>query len=198
MLKAYQYNFSSDIYAANDVVGAKILWDGTIGENKPIKEGYLRELSNSELETLFPVIDENGREIEGQEISVREMLENYGETPGWLCAYNPKIGMRIQIILRIFPNADIVDQQRVIEVNGLKKNSQPQNCEIVAMKEMGLPSVSSRRFYLVECENYGIHLRICTAYPNCGYDEFAVVHHMKNVHDVDYPSWKEYFKESIT
>ncbi|MBN8921601.1 MAG: hypothetical protein BGP10_15945 [Rhodanobacter sp. 68-29] len=84
MLKAYQCD-DSDVYAANDAEEAKRLWHDTVGEDEPMADGYPRELDDAELDRRYPAFDENECPIEGQTTSVREMLVEHGDDPGWLC-----------------------------------------------------------------------------------------------------------------
>ena len=49
---------------------------------KFLEEG---ELTDEELDVRYPAFDEDERPIEGETISVREMLVEHGDRPGWLC-----------------------------------------------------------------------------------------------------------------
>ncbi len=84
MLKAYHCD-DSYIYAAENAEQAAQLWRETIGEDEPMEDGYPRELTNEELDVRYPAFDEDERPIEGQTVSIREMLEEPGSEPGWLC-----------------------------------------------------------------------------------------------------------------
>ena len=84
MLKAYQCDYS-DVYAAESAEQAAQLWRDTVGEDEPMEDGYPRELSDEELDVRYQAFDEDERPIEGQTTSVREMLAEHGNEPGWLC-----------------------------------------------------------------------------------------------------------------
>ena len=84
MLKAYQCD-DSDVYAANDAEEAKRLWREHVGGDEPMDDDYPRELDDEELDKRYPAFDEDERPIEGETTSVREMLAEHGDTPGWLC-----------------------------------------------------------------------------------------------------------------
>ena len=84
MLKAYQCD-ESDVYAANDVEEAKRLWREHVGGDEPMDDDYPRELDDEELDKRYPAFDEDERPIEGETTSVREMLAEHGNEPGWLC-----------------------------------------------------------------------------------------------------------------
>jgi hypothetical protein len=84
MLKAYQCD-DRDVYAANDAQEAKRLWHETVGEDEEMDDEFPHELPPEALLIRYPAFDENERPIEGQTISVAEMLVEHGDTPGWLC-----------------------------------------------------------------------------------------------------------------
>lgn len=84
MLKAYQCE-DSDIYAANDAQEAKRLWREIFDEDEDMDDEFPHELTSEALLIRYPAFDENERPIEGQTISVAEMLAKHGDTPGWLC-----------------------------------------------------------------------------------------------------------------
>ncbi len=81
MLKAYQCT-DDDLYAAPSVEQAAMLCEADVGE--PCEEGYPRELSDEELDKRHPAFDEDENPVDGQTISVREMLAKHGNDPGWL------------------------------------------------------------------------------------------------------------------
>ena len=84
MLKAYQCD-DGDVYAANDAEEAKRLWRELVGGDEAMDEDYPRELDAAELDKRYPAFDEDERPIDGQTTSVRKMLEEHGNEPGWLC-----------------------------------------------------------------------------------------------------------------
>lgn len=82
-LKAYQCD-DYDLYAARDAEEAKRLWHEQCGHDDPMEDGYPRELSDAELDRRQPAFDEDGTLIEGETTSIREMLAEHGDEPGWL------------------------------------------------------------------------------------------------------------------
>jgi len=81
MLKVY-YCDDSDLFAAESTDQAADLYEEMTGDRPD--EGYPRELTDTELDVRYPAFDENERPIEGQTTSVREMLAENGDEPGWL------------------------------------------------------------------------------------------------------------------
>lgn len=81
MLKAYACD-DSDLYAAESAEQARLLYIGQTGEEP--EDGYPRELTDEELDKRQPAFDEDERQIEGETTSVREMLAEHGNEPGWL------------------------------------------------------------------------------------------------------------------
>ena len=84
MLKAYQCD-DSDVYAAESAEQAAQLWREHVGGDESMDDKYPQELTAAELDVRYPAFDEDERPIEGQTISVREMLAEHGSEPGWLC-----------------------------------------------------------------------------------------------------------------
>lgn len=81
MLKAFACD-DSDLYAAENAEQAAALYRECSGEGT--EDGYPRELTDAELDIRYPAFDEDERPIEGQTTSVREMLAEHGDEPGWL------------------------------------------------------------------------------------------------------------------
>lgn len=81
MLKAYACD-DSDLYAAESAEQAAQLYRDQVGEEP--EDGYPRELDDEELDKRQPAFDEYERVIEGETTSVREMLAEHGNEPGWL------------------------------------------------------------------------------------------------------------------
>lgn len=86
VLKAFQCD-DSDLYAARDAAEAERLWHEQCGDD-PLDEGYPRELTDAELDVRHQAFDEDERPIDGETISVREMLAEHGSEPGWLAGSN--------------------------------------------------------------------------------------------------------------
>lgn len=84
-LKAFQCGDEA-IYAARDAAEAAALYRAQTGEVEPLDEGYPVELSEAELDRRYPVFDEDEQCVPGQTFSIRELLAELGDTPGWLCA----------------------------------------------------------------------------------------------------------------
>jgi len=80
MLKAFACD-DSDLYAAENADQAEQLYVEHVGE--PCEEGYPRELTDAELDAEQPEFDEN-EERTGGTTSVRQMLVEHGDEPGWL------------------------------------------------------------------------------------------------------------------
>lgn len=81
LLKAYQCT-DSDIYAAiNAAQAAELLADMT--DEQP-EDGYPVELTDAQLDVQYPAFDENEQPT-GEMTSIRQMLAEHGEEPGWLC-----------------------------------------------------------------------------------------------------------------
>ena len=83
MLKVYKCD-DSDLYAANDAEEAKRLWREQVGDDEVMDEEYPLELTDEELDRRYQAFDEDERPIEGETTSVREMLAEHGDEPGWL------------------------------------------------------------------------------------------------------------------
>lgn len=70
-----------DLYAAESAEQAAALYKEATGEQP--EDGYPRELTDAELDALQPEFDENERRT-GNITSVRQMLAEHGNEPGWL------------------------------------------------------------------------------------------------------------------
>ena len=79
-LKVYACD-DSELYAAESAEQAAALYTETTGE--PTEDGYPRELMDAELDTPQPEFDEDERRT-GNMTSVRQMLAEHGDEPGWL------------------------------------------------------------------------------------------------------------------
>lgn len=90
--------------------------------------------------------------------------------------------MNIQDALpRIFPQPTAtVNGRGGSEVNGLPRNTVPQNCEIVLSGLSTSPITKRQEHYLVRIDSLLVFLRVCSAYEGSGYDEYAVI---RNVAD---------------
>lgn len=80
-LKAFQ--IGDDLYAAASAEQAASLFTEQTGE--PCDE-EVRELDDAELDKPQPEFDEDEQIIEGAFTSVRQMLREHGDEPGWLAA----------------------------------------------------------------------------------------------------------------
>ena len=83
-LKVFQCD-DSDLYAAVSAEQAAQLYEDMTGE-KP-DEGYPRELTDAELDASQPEFDED-EQLTGGTTSVRQMLAEHGDEPGWLAGSN--------------------------------------------------------------------------------------------------------------
>lgn len=65
------------------------------------------------------------------------------------------------------------------EINGLKKDSSPENCAVLGSFSRPTTNEDRREFYLLQQNDYLVLLRICTA-SGSDYDEFVVIHGATN------------------
>lgn len=79
MLKVFAIG-EDDLYAAADAEQAKQLWKDQVGEDC---EDEPRELTDAELDATQPEFDEDENQTGGT-TSVRQMLAEHGDEPGWL------------------------------------------------------------------------------------------------------------------
>lgn len=81
------------------------------------------------------------------------------------------------ILMDIFPDATHIGRGGG-EVNGLKKDVQPQNCTVLLKTPS--PWEDDREFYLLIYETHNLkvklEIRLCDAMEGSGYDRFAVIH----------------------
>lgn len=82
MLKAFR--FDEDLYAAETVEQARACWKEDTGEEYADE---VQELDDTELDAPQPEFDEN-EERTGGTTSVRAMLSEHGDEPGWLAGGN--------------------------------------------------------------------------------------------------------------
>ncbi|NMW26248.1 hypothetical protein HFP05_18330 [Rhodanobacter denitrificans] len=80
MLKAY-YCDDMDLYAAESAEQAAQVYEEHTNDRPD--EGYPRELTDAELDAPQPEFDEN-EERTGGTTSIRQMLAEHGDEPGWL------------------------------------------------------------------------------------------------------------------
>lgn len=80
MLKAFYVN-DEELWCANSAEEAAADYLEETGEH--CEDGYPRELTDAELDAEQPEFDEN-EERTGGTTSVRKMLEEHGDEPGWL------------------------------------------------------------------------------------------------------------------
>lgn len=81
MLKAYLCT-DDDLYAAENAEQAAKLHEEITGD--PCEDGFPQELSDIALDAPQPAFDEDERQIPGKKTSVRQMLAEHGDEPGWL------------------------------------------------------------------------------------------------------------------
>lgn len=79
-LKVYACD-ESDLYAATTAEQAAALYEELYGVRP--EAGYPRELTDAELDAPQPEFDEDERQT-GNMTSVRQMLADHGNEPGWL------------------------------------------------------------------------------------------------------------------
>ncbi|MNR71772.1 hypothetical protein D3C71_24500 [compost metagenome] len=81
------------------------------------------------------------------------------------------------ILKRIFPQPTATfDGRGGSEVNGLPKNTAPQNCEILMSGLADTKLLGRQEHYLVRVDDALVYTRVCAAGKGSGYDEYAVIH----------------------
>lgn len=83
-LKAFAVG-EHDVYAAKDAEQALALYVEQTGDDEVVSADDVYELDNASLDHRYPDFDEDERPIKDKTISIREMLAQHGEEPGWLC-----------------------------------------------------------------------------------------------------------------
>ena len=86
---------------------------------------------------------------------------------------------------------------RSIEVNGLNAGTVPANCEIL-IQGQHKRSNDHREYFLVRTLEALVYLRVCTAMPDSGYAEFAVIHEIAQIGSAEAKTLEERARESIT
>lgn len=79
-LKVYACD-DCDLYAAESIEQAAQLYREQVGDDPG--DGYPRELDDAELDAPQPEFDED-EQLTGGTTSVRQMLAEHGDEPGWL------------------------------------------------------------------------------------------------------------------
>lgn len=87
-----------------------------------------------------------------------------------------------EIIQKMFPTG-ILNGRGGSEVNGLTKGTVPVGTVLLNGQDK-FDKKGRREFYAVEVDGHVALLRVCEAYPDSGYDEFAVVHRIVSKEDV--------------
>lgn len=101
------------------------------------------------------------------------------------------------VALQIFPQGITHGRgEKNIEVNGLSAGTVPVNCEILA-RGQHKRTHDRREFFLVRTSEALAYLRVCTAMPNSGYAEFAVIHEIAQIGSAEAKELEEYARESI-
>ncbi len=102
------------------------------------------------------------------------------------------------ILMDIFPDATHIGRNGG-EVNGLKKDVQPQNCTVLLKTPS--PWQDDREFYLLIYETHSLkvklEIRLCDAMEGSGYDRFAVIHKF-DVIDVNITDYSDIITESYS
>ena len=83
---------------------------------------------------------------------------------------------KLSILKKIFPSPNATFNERGDEVNGLEKNTVPQNCDIVASGLATSHQLGRQEHYLARVDGALVYTRVCAAMEGSGYDEYAVVH----------------------
>lgn len=100
-----------------------------------------------------------------------------------------------EIARKLFPAATEI-KHLGSEVNGLPKGTRPTNCDVLLSGDKADRN-GRREFFLVDIDHVFVWLRVCTAMPGCGYDEFAVIHKMAWSDD-DRDSLRSYATEFLS
>lgn len=82
---------------------------------------------------------------------------------------------KTEILSQLFPQPTATFDKRGTEVNGLPKDTVPQNCEVVYSGKSYSPIVKRQDYFLVRVQDVLVFLRVCTAFEGSGYDEYAVI-----------------------
>lgn len=81
-----------------------------------------------------------------------------------------------ELLQRIFPQASATVHGRdASEVNGLPKDTVPQNCDILVRAMNRWDAQRKQEHYLVRIDGVMLYLRVCTAMAGSGYDEYAAI-----------------------
>lgn len=80
-----------------------------------------------------------------------------------------------EILKKLFPSPNATFNVRGTEVNGLVKNTAPQNCEILASGLADTHTLGRQEHYLVRVDDTLVYTRVCAAMEGSGYDEYAVI-----------------------
>lgn len=88
-----------------------------------------------------------------------------------------------KIIQKMFPTGTLNGRDGT-EVNGLTKGTVPDGT-ILKNGQDKFHNKGRCELYAVELDGYIAYLRVCEAYPDSGYDEFAVVHRIVKAEETD-------------
>ena len=80
------------------------------------------------------------------------------------------------LLQKVFPAGQCGGRSYGFEVNGLPKNTQPQNCDILVQGQEPDSRGDRREHFLVRVDGVLLFFRICTAMEGSGYDEFVAGH----------------------
>jgi hypothetical protein len=84
----------------------------------------------------------------------------------------------------LFPTGTVkYEHGDFFEVNGLCKNSMPQNCTVLSRQQEFIRNGDRREYFLVEMRHAYAYFRICTAMENSGYDEYVAGFGVCSKHD---------------
>ena len=101
------------------------------------------------------------------------------------------------IALQLFPQGIAHGRgEKNIEVNGLSAGTVPVNCEILT-RGQHKRSNDRREFFLVRTSEALAYLRVCTAMPNSGYAEFAVIYEIAQIGSAEAQTLEKYAIEAI-
>lgn len=82
---------------------------------------------------------------------------------------------RQELLSLLFPQPTATFDSEGREVNGLPRDTVPQNCEVLDSGQGGSELLRRQDHFLVRVAGVLVFLRICTADAQSGYGEYAVI-----------------------
>lgn len=107
----------------------------------------------------------------------------------------------LAFLQKIFPSAQFsyLSTDGSFEANGLELNTEPLSVEILARGEPTLARSDNRgSLYIVTDGTYTSYFRICTAYPDSGYAEYATGQRVIRNDSEEYEDFMRWATSSLT